>query len=258
MKGGIMCVVIMFVMNTACAQDLIEARVEALGRCSVSMLEGSPFLGNPSSFNPGSRSEWATSFQRSFMLKELQHLGIGYAFPLKQGNFSFYYSRYGFALYHLDQFRLGYSMKLSAQARAGVRFRIRSEHYSGYGTNHDLIPEIGVLYTAGAKNIIGAQLVAPFPFSEETAVHAGYQQQVSQVVSIYIQGTFKSTDPPVSGFGIEYSYSKQFSIRTGYHSLNRSFCIGIGYSFGPLRVDIALSTHPYLGTSSSNSIHYEL
>lgn len=209
--------------------------------------------------------EIGVSFSNLYSLKEFNTYSLGFALPAAGGTFGLMYFNQGDHLMSHQKAGLGYGMKLSKRASAGVQIDMLNTRFGmDYGSKTVVTFEAGLLVEVHKGVFVAAHV-----FNPHRAKFAGYMDEripsvvafglcwdVSENLTVVAEAEKNEADRPVVKTGIEYTLGEAFQIRGGMNTQVAEFSFGFGYHVGNWGFDLSSALHPQLGISSQVSAAY--
>lgn len=165
---------------------------------------------------------------------------------------------------------LSYGMKITGGLSAGLtaKFLLQS---AGTISNTGMGVDAGIIYDLGMARIgvnarnIGAAGNYSMPISINGGVEITPLRSEQHVLSIELDGKYLLKDAPSIIGGVEYVYSKMFSVRAGYNyrigtdSLGglSGIAAGAGFNINNIRLDYAFVPYGELGTAHRATLSYQ-
>jgi len=203
--------------------------------------------------------------ENRFLVKELNVSAIAATLPVKPGTIALGVSRFGYNLYNESQLMLAIGKRLWPSFSVGIGL---SAHYlklaEGYGHSSAYTVEAGVLYSPIKNLSVGLHLFNP---TAETmgenpskkmasGISAGIGYTAAPGAILAIEVTEQENVETQFHAGIEATVIDQLVLRAGYASNPDLLSFGLGYTYKPLKVDLALTTNNPLGLSSFLTVAY--
>lgn len=203
--------------------------------------------------------------ENRFLVKELNMSAIAATLPVKPGTIALGVSRFGYSLYNESQLMLAIGKRLWPSFSVGIGL---GAHYlklaEGYGHSSAYTVEAGALYSPIKNLSVGLHLFNP---TAETmgenpgkklasGISAGIGYTAAPGAILAIEVTEQENAETQFHAGFEATVIDQLVLRAGYASNPDLLSFGLGYSYKPLKVNLALTTNNPLGLSSFLTVAY--
>jgi hypothetical protein len=207
------------------------------------------------------------SVENRFLLKELMYQQIGVAISVKAGTFGLLMNRFGNNRYNEIKAGLSYARKFGKHFSMGVQIDyLRINVINDYGNKNLLSCEIGLMYKADQRLIIGVHILNPVPVNITvypperlpTIACIGLSYQFSGTLLTTMEVEKDLEHKPLFRAGIEYRFANMLYARLGVSTNPMSFTFGFGLEFSRIKLDMASEYHQALGFSPSLSIVYSI
>lgn len=206
-------------------------------------------------------------YDNKFLLKDLNTGAAAVAFPIKKmGVLAVSYVQTGNKLYKESKYGFAYARAFGENISIGIQLNYQRV-FIGEGYNQRkgfFTGEVG-LQAKVLKNLtLGAHIYNPTltkmtDYNNEripVIFKLGMLYKFSEKVFIAVEGEKDLDYKPYLKIGIEYVPVKQVFIRTGISTNPFQNGIGVGLSFGGLKIDVSSTIHPQLGVSPQMGISY--
>ena len=202
--------------------------------------------------------------ERRFLLSQISNYGLAIALPTTLGNFGLQINQAGFANFNEQKLGLAYARSLGAKIDVGVQFNYYGYKIPAYNSGSTINFEAGAIAHVSEKLNVGIHVYNPVStsFGKQTAekLAAAYKFGIGYDASenFYVSTEIvKEEDVPVNVTGaVQYHFEKQFFVRAGFKSDNKTGYAGAGFLYKKLRVDVSSSFHPQLGVSPGLLLMY--
>jgi hypothetical protein len=203
--------------------------------------------------------------ENRFLVKELNVSAISATLPAKPGTIALGFSRFGYSLYNESQVKLGIGKRLWPSFAIGVGL---GAHFlqlaDGYGHSSAYTVEAGILYTPWKNLSVGTHLFNPTAQKIGTnpskklasGISAGLAYAAAPSATITIEVTEQENAVAQFHAGIQAEISDMFFLRAGYATNPDLLCFGLGYTYKPFTLDLALTTNNPLGISGFLTVAY--
>jgi hypothetical protein len=195
-------------------------------------------------------------------VKELGTLNGSFYVPNRILPFGADVSTFGYGAYRESLFRLLLAKRLNAQWTLGVGFQyafLQTELFEDKAGR--LSTDIGLTFAPVDNWLIGLlimnmpsvrvgdELIEVKDF-KTYLIQAGIRWEVINDVFIVCTIAHNDEQALTGAVGMEYRPFTDFTFRTGLKGSPLLPSLGVGYSFSPFAVDVAIVYHPVLGVSS--------
>lgn len=203
--------------------------------------------------------------ENRFLVKELNVTAVAATLPVKPGTIALAVSRFGYSLYNESRVMVAIGKRLWPSFSIGIGL---GAHYikvaEGYGHSSAYTVEAGILYSPTQNLSIGAHLFNPTAekMGENpgkklaSGLSAGLSYAPTQGATLAVEVTEQERAATQIHAGIEATVIDQLVLRAGYASNPDMLCFGLGYSYKPFKVDLALTTNNPLGISGFLTVTY--
>ena len=204
------------------------------------------------------------NYEDRFGIKELGTRSAALVIPAGKATAGAVYSNFGYSDFKRDVAGLACGMELSDKVAAGVQIDYFSERTSGeYNSNQYITFETGVVASVSDNIKLGFHLFNPVPNSlrknkQPVSISAGAGISLSKSLFAGIEAEMSSESSTELRMGFEYEAVKSLMLRAGFSTLNNSFCFGMGYQLGIVKLDLGFATHDRLGVTSSISLIFKI
>lgn len=205
------------------------------------------------------------AYSSHFTLSELSSRDLVFTSPLGKGKLGLMVHSFGYSSYTQNQFSAGYALKLSDQLNAGIQLNYISLNISeGYGNFSALTANLGLQYRFNDQISAGISIYNPTRSSTnmeiqeyvESSISGGIKFKLADNLTLLTDLSKDLEFDPNLTFGLEYIPVKDWFVRGGLSTLDKSSSFGFGYKFGKWSIDIASMYHQILGFSPIISIDY--
>jgi hypothetical protein len=207
---------------------------------------------------------FGVNYEDRFGIRELGTRSAGVLIPAGKASFGAAYSNFGYADFKRDVAGLACGMKLSEKVAAGVQIDYFSERTSGEYSSYQYITfEAGVVACLSDNIKLGVHLFNPVPNSfrknnQPMSLRAGAGISLSKSLFAGVEAEMSSGSNLTLRTGFEYEAVKSLMLRAGFSTMNNSFCFGMGYQLGIVKLDLGFATHDRLGVTSSASLVFKI
>jgi len=204
------------------------------------------------------------NYEDRFGIRELGTRSAALLIPAGKTTVGAVYSNFGYSDFKRDVAGLACGLKLSEKVAAGVQVDYFSERASGEYSSYQYITfETGIVASLSDNITLGIHLFNPVPNSlrknnQPVSLSSGAGIRLSKSLFAGIEAEMSSGSNMELRMGFEYEAVKRLMLRAGYSTLNNSFCFGMGYQPGIVKLDLGFATHDRLGVTSSVSIIFKI
>lgn len=246
-------------------KPFVSAASAGLGYSRVS------FYGNYSLFTNQAgiafqEDKTVTLHYRQVYFTELTQGGLGFVYPLKNISFGLSFYDTGFDEARNQSLGLAIAIKITPGLAMGLNISWFRSQAEGHITNHQAIPEFGILSKINERLHYGLHIYNPSPvfFDNNESDYQMRQPLVFATGFSYMAQKNLRLTSEISKIenlatqihvGLNYCLEK-ITIRTGFLSAPAAYTLGIGYKLKGLNVDIALAYHEKLGITPQSSFAY--
>lgn len=209
-------------------------------------------------------SAFSFSYENRFGLKELAARSVCLVIPSGNSAIGAVCSYSGYSGFSRETIGLAGGTMLGSGFSAGVQANIHIENQAGDYKDYIMVTcEGGFLIDLSDNVRAGLHVFNPVPNSlrkvpVHSAIRAGAGIELPGNLFTAIEAEMKSGKRINLRTGFEYTPCTKIRLRGGYSAEEPSFSFGFGYALKPALVDIAFSTHPALGITSSFSVSFIL
>ncbi len=209
-------------------------------------------------------SAFSFSYENRFGLKELAARSVCLAIPSGSSGVGAVYSYSGYSGFSRETIGLAGGIMLSPGFSAGVQTNLHIENQAGDYKDYVILTcEGGFLIDLSDNVRAGIHVFNPVPNSlrkvpVQSAIRAGAGIELPGNLFAAMEAEMRSGRRINLRTGFEYTPGARIRLRGGYSTETPSFSFGIGYALKPALVDIAFSTHPALGVTSTFSVSFIL
>ena len=202
-------------------------------------------------------------YDQYFEIEGFDKVAVGAIHPFKFGNVGFSVLKFGDHLYSEQIVSTAFGNKIGF-VRLGFRANYYQMRIDEFGTANSLFFDFGGIMELIPKLSFGAYIsnftLSKLNNSEKTMLpvimKAGLSYKPVKKLSLNLD-LFKEVDyKPVVKAGIEYIIVEKFYLRTGLNANPFKSFFGAGLHLSRFRIDYAVSSHQFLGTSHQASISY--
>ncbi len=204
------------------------------------------------------------NYEDRFGISELGTRSAGVLIPAGKASAGAVYSNFGYADFKRDAAGIACGLKLSEKVAAGVQIDYFSERTSGEYSSYQYITfETGVAVLVTDNIKLGVHLFNPVPNSfrknnQPMSLSAGAGINLNKSLFAGVEAEMSSGSNLALRTGFEFEVVKSLLLRAGFSTMNNSFCFGMGYMLGIVKLDLGFSTHDRLGVTSSASLIFKL
>ncbi len=239
------------------------ARTGGLGLAFVALADDpTAAVENPAglAFLPG--PQFCTFYSRPFGLKELETAFFGSAVPLRRFGLGFALNRFGGHRYHETTGFFTLAWRATSRFSVGVSLFFDQLNIPNYWQAHASGINLGYFYrvsprlfVAGSvKNANHASLSHGENLPQELNAGVAYRLRKTALVSFQAS---KTTRFPVSlRTGVEWTFFRRITLRSGFLTQPARFTAGFGLRFGRFRLDYAYLSHSTLGGTQQISLSF--
>ena len=177
------------------------------------------------------------------------------------------FSRFGNELYSLDHICAAGYKQFSRKWSGGVKFEYLNERYGGgYENRARISSAIVLMFPLTSKIDAAFQISDPIGYMikkgaeqgiDNRAIQVGLKSTISKVIMAISLNKYSSLSADVT-FGMIYSLTPKFKIRSGLSTGVHAFAFGFGYEMNAFSFTISSSYHLSLGFSPSVSLNWRL
>lgn len=245
-----------FIFSSYCSfgQDLLTARSQALGGTATFAQNADAALANPAGLVGVENWFASASFERRYLLADLDFIGVAGGFSTASGSFGFAIEQFGFAEFKQQEISIGYGRKLSTKLSIGGKVKYHRIDINEYGSENAIGFELGLQARLSKELLIGTHLLNPIPtnrvslddFASIFRVGAAFIPTEKVMVGFELE---KDIDFPVRvKAGVEYGATERFDIRAGFSSEMGQVHFGFGLDVSEqISIDTAIRYHQTLG-----------
>ena len=208
---------------------------------------------NPAGIAVGQRLGFGATLTQRYGLGELTTASGGVVYR----GFGLQVATLGYGDYRASRFGMVYARQLSDRWRIGAELVLLRELILGYGGGTQLMPALGVQYTAGRGITLGVTVKNPTGASDtNTRIGVGCSYMLSEHVSLLADAQIHLQARVISHLGIAYSPVTAIRLHFGYASNPGTLAVGATYRFaGDFSVAVAGSHHTQLGSVAGAGVY---
>jgi hypothetical protein len=210
----------------------------------------------------------ALHYENHFLVSENSIKAVAVDLPVVKGTLGINYSFFGYAAYYESRVGLAYGKSFGDRLATGIQLNYMMIHQpAGYGNMHVVVPEGGVLVQPVYGLYFGFHLFNParqhFPQNNEQGIPSilkiGLGYRMVENVFLCLEAEKETGEKQVIRVGAEYEMAHKITLRLGVSTSEISrYAVGMGYRFGKLNVDFAISHHRWLGFTPYLTIGYTM
>ena len=244
----------------------IKAGARETGMARVCIISSDPWsaFNNQAALAFNKSCSFGFNYENRFGVSELSTRTAGLVLPAGRVSLGAAYSYFGFSDFRRQMVGLACGMPLSKIISAGIQIDYFSEKTAGEYQNNQIVTcEAGIIVNASEKVKIAIHVFNPVPNSLRksdltTSLNIGGMIRLTKELSGGVETAFSAGEKLVLRTGFEYEAAKKFMLRGGFSTENDSYCFGLGYVAGPVKIDIGFATHERLGITSAVSVIFEM
>lgn len=250
-------------------QNLHQAgsRSQALAGATVVLSDCWSVYGNQAGLAGLTRSQFGLSLYNRFLVKELSLRAGFFVLPVQSSVLALSLSQFGVNPFRQEKIGFAFARQLSPRLSAGLQFNYyrmflpeqnRSAGSAGlelgfqYLLNDRLVAGLHVLnpYQTGIKTLTGF-------FNYPTLLNLGVRIHLTDSFLLISELENELNHQLAVRAGMEYVLLEKLVLRTGISGKPYQLAAGIGFQVKKLTIDLAGSSHQYLGSSPSVSLQYQ-
>lgn len=193
--------------------------------------------------------------ERRFLLRELSRYSFAAALPVSTGNFGFVGDYSGTELYNETSFGLAYGRSAGNKVDVGAGFQYTALKAAGYGGASTVSFDAGAVFhltdavQAGVSvyNPVGMRFGKDGEEKLPSIYSTGIGYDASPQFFIGAEAQKVEGQPLNVNAGFQYLFANDLIARCGIGSASSVYYLGFGVRLQNLRIDAAVSFHPYLG-----------
>jgi hypothetical protein len=187
--------------------------------------------------------------------------------PTNSGTFGLSMNYYGYSAYHQDKIGLAYGKSLGKIFHVGLQLDYLALSIGdGYGKDHALTFEIGILAILSDKLQIASHIYNPFlvklgklnPEIQPALLKFATSYQIDETLLLLAEYEQNIQGHGILKFGMEYQLIKQIQVRLGLSTNPNLFSFGFGLHLNAFQLDFGTSYHQILGFSPKVSLYYKI
>lgn len=195
--------------------------------------------------------------ERRFMIAETNNYAAVAAIKTELGSFGLKLNYAGYSNFTENSFGLAYGKSLGSRLDVGVQFNYYGYRIPAYNSASTINFEGGIIMHFTEKlnggvhvyNPVGTKLVKGIDEKLASLYSFGLGLDASDNFFTGIQLMKEENKPMNVTGGFIYQFKKQFFIRGGFASSNKTGFAGAGVAWKELRLDISASWHRQLGVT---------
>lgn len=240
-------------------------RVTALGNIGVALQDVWSLQSNQAGITGLKHPVASVSYRNSYLNPEISTQSAVMAYTSGRNVVGLSLQNYGFSAYSEQKIGFTYAKRFGEEVSASLNINLHQVKITQYGSAQTYSVEAGMQYKPYPNLIIGAHVANPNRSVFDADVNAvipvsldfGASYRFSDKVLLN-SGIIKTLNLSTDfRCGLEYSVINALAFRGGL-AVN-PFCqfAGFGYQVNDLKIDAAVSSHPYLGFSPQIALSYE-
>ena len=244
-------------------QMVSGAQSLSMGGASIGFQNGQAIFHNPAGLVGVTRSSVLLASEIKFGLKDLKPIGAAFVFPTQSGVFGFNLQNYTFDSYRENKLGVAYARRLSSKFNLGVQMDYLRLKIDEYGSTNLLTFEMGCNTLITKDLVLSAYVFNPLSVRlneiERTpsVFRLGLSYTLNAKVLVCLETEKDNQFPASFKLGLAYTAVESLTLRCGFRTSPSIFSFGFGYNFNShLTADVALTNHPYLGTTPALSLSY--
>lgn len=260
--------VILFASESG-GQNLHQAgsRSQALAGATVVLSDGWSVYGNQAGLAGLARSQFGLSVCNRFLVKELSLRAGFFVLPVQSSVLALSLSQFGVNSFRQEKIGFAFARQLSPRLSAGLQFNyyrmfLPEENQSAGSAGL----ELGFQYLLHDGSVAGLHVLNPYKtglrtmtgfFTYPTLLNLGVRIHLSDSFRLISELENKLDHQLLLRAGMEYVVPEKLVLRTGISGKPYQIAAGMGFQVNKLTIDLAGSSHPYLGYSPSVSFQYQ-
>ena len=207
-------------------------------------------------------AELVFGYYLPYNLTELQALMLGVVFPTKPSlGFTVYQT--GGALLRNQQLALTAASAFE-KIKIGVRVKYLRTAISGLGAFSAITVDLGLQLELTNKLLVGSYIsnVSGSKLGQDHSlpmiIASGIQYQLSDKLLTLLEVAHRIGEVLEIRQGVEYELKSRFKMRTGFTTYGRQGYLGFTLRAFKIKIDYALTFHPYLGVNHQTGVSYSL
>lgn len=204
-----------------------------------------------------------SSYHRRYGTEGLAAMHVGAVLPLKVGVAGLGVSRLGDELLSIHTLSGGYAHRIE-QFSVGVRANWQQYSAEGFGSRSIALVDMGGMASISSQITVGLLIsnlnratISRYTGHKATSrIQAGFAYQPLTELTLALEAEQQVGTQPKLKAGAAYLWEQKVAFRTGIQSTDRQHYFGLGLYHRILKLDYALSTHAYLGSSHAVSLAY--
>lgn len=245
-------------------QIFAGARGAAMGQTGLNFTDIHAVFSNPAGLAVLPKFSAALVATRPFVLADVNHFGLGAAYPTSSGTFALSAQYFGLQTYNEQRLNISYARKLVKGLRLGTQLSVLNTRISNYGHATQLTFGLGLQYQLYDKVNIATYVFNPIQ------VQVNEQDQLSTLYQLgmhYLPSNKLTINVEVEKdlnydlrfkTGLEYQIIKLLYLRVGMATQPNVGTFGIGYQLkGGLQIDFSTSYHQVLGLTPTIGVNWQ-
>jgi hypothetical protein len=208
----------------------------------------------------------AVDHQKTYLNQQIAASRINFVMPFKGQVLGMGLATYGFDAYKQQELLLSYARAFGPNLSAALAVHYHQLSIQSYGKSAAYSIDAGFIYKMNAELSLGVHIsnVTNHSFDRNLSFMAlpmrmqvGMAYRASQ--QVVLSGTLEQSihTKPEGKLGIDYQIINQLFLRAGMKTNPIRECAGMGLVLRAFHLDIAFTTHPFLGTGSQIGLSYE-
>ena len=262
--------IILFSQVRVCAWDLMSpvgSRTAALGRCSVALSDFWSIHNNPAGVALWKDFSAGIAYENRFLMKELGYKNAAVVLPINIGSFGLSVSQFGYDKYNENKIGIAYARSFGPHLRMGIQLDYLLFKFTGDYTRRSTATfELGIQSNITDDLCVGVYLFNSIKVKIKSLnnervpiimrLGLSYNLTKDFIATCELEEDFEKNYQ--AGLGLEYKAVKNFFIRTGIRTYPNVYCLGIGYSYRWITLDVAAEIHQILGVSFQSSLIFRI
>lgn len=261
---------ILFCKVPLMAWDLMNpvgSRSAALGGCSVTFSDFWSTHNNPAGMALWKDFSAGLSYENRFLMKELGYKNMAVLLPITIGSFGVSVSQFGYEKYNENKIGISYARSFAPYLRIGLQLDYLLFKFSEDYENRSIATfELGIQSNITDNICIGLLIFNPINVKIKSINNERIPVIMRLGMNYNVSKNFLAVCELEEDFekdyhiriGLEYNVIKSFFIRAGIHTAPNTFCLGVGYNYKWITVDVASQFHQRMGTLLQCSLIFRI
>jgi hypothetical protein len=214
---------------------------------------------HPAGYARWSNPVWSVSAEQPYQLKELTGISFLGAHPFYKGNVRLQYYHSSSPGYRYGQIGLGYARSLG-KTFLGTQVSYSQQRIDGYTPHRTWTMDIGIQHQVQEHFIAGVQVTnLSSQQGLETFLNRYYSlgggYQISDACYVALEMVRDGNGRTYWQNLIAFQYNEKIFSWLGFHAGHGGVMGGVGWQMKPIRVDVQVGFHPYLGWTPGVGVH---